>query len=234
LQGKIVQRRNLHGNEKEGKKEETLTVRETILAYATNFTGLLREAPLEGLFLLRGFAFLDHKRQGSANLAVLTKIGRDNSAPAGPIESAMGSNDGGNMTRSSLLSAAVAFLTIALASTGCGSNRTLQSVTLTPASADAKNYPNGQVRLVATGTFSKPPSPSPLTSSDVLWCAGAAGACAGNIMPNVTVDQNGVAQCRPGFVGTATVLAGTKSTAMTMPDEGPQLKVFGAAQISCP
>jgi len=73
LQGKIVQRRNLHGNEKEGKKEETLTVRETILAYATNFTGLLREAPLEGLFLLRGFAFLDHKRQGSANLAVLTK-----------------------------------------------------------------------------------------------------------------------------------------------------------------
>jgi len=138
------------------------------------------------------------------------------------------------MTRSSFLSAAVALLTIALASTGCGSNRTLQSVTLTPASADAKNYPNGQVRLDATGTFSKPPSPSPLTSSDVLWCAGAAGACAGNIMPNVTVDQNGVAQCRPGFVGTATVLAGTKSTAMTMPDEGPQLKVFGAAQISCP
>jgi hypothetical protein len=83
-------RRNLHGNEKEGKKEETLTVRETILAYATNFTGLLREAPLEGLFLLRGFAFLDHKRQGSANLAVLTKIGRDNSAPAGLIESALG------------------------------------------------------------------------------------------------------------------------------------------------
>jgi hypothetical protein len=234
LQGKIVQRRNLHGNEKEGKKEETLTVRETILAYATNFTGLLREAPLEGLFLLRSFAFLDHKRQGSANLAVLTKIGRGNSAPAGPIESALRSNDGGNMTRSSFLSAAVALLTIAPASTGCGSSRTLQSVTLTPASADAKNYPNGQVRLVATGTFSKPPSPSPLTSSDVLWCAGAAGACAGNIMPNVTVDQNGVAQCRPGFVGTATVLAGTKSTAMTMPDGGPQLKVFGAAQISCP
>lgn len=138
------------------------------------------------------------------------------------------------MTRSSFLSAAAVLLTIALASTGCGSNRTLQGVTLTPASADAKNYPNGQVRLVATGTFSKPPSPSPLTSLDVLWCAGAAGACAGNIMPNVTVDQNGVAQCRPGFVGTATVLAGTKSTAMTMPDEGPQLKVFGAAQISCP
>jgi hypothetical protein len=45
-------RRNLHGNEEESKKEETLTVGETILAYATNFTGLLREAPLKRLFLL--------------------------------------------------------------------------------------------------------------------------------------------------------------------------------------
>jgi hypothetical protein len=35
LQGKIVQRRNLHGNEKEGKKEETLTVGEASLAYTT-------------------------------------------------------------------------------------------------------------------------------------------------------------------------------------------------------
>jgi DNA-binding transcriptional MerR regulator len=52
LQGKIVQRRNLQGNEKEGKKEETLTVSEGYLAYTRFLTGLLREAPLEGLFLL--------------------------------------------------------------------------------------------------------------------------------------------------------------------------------------
>jgi hypothetical protein len=35
LQGKIVHGGNLHGNEKEGKKEETLTVSEKNLAYAT-------------------------------------------------------------------------------------------------------------------------------------------------------------------------------------------------------
>jgi hypothetical protein len=52
LQGKIVQRRNLHGNEKEGKKEETLTVSEAMMPRLhAEFTGLLREAPLEGLFL---------------------------------------------------------------------------------------------------------------------------------------------------------------------------------------
>jgi len=52
LQGKI-ERRNLHGNQEEGKKEEeeTLTVGETIpRTHTTNFTGLSREAPLEGLF----------------------------------------------------------------------------------------------------------------------------------------------------------------------------------------
>jgi len=54
LQGKI-ERRKLHGNQEEGKeKEETLTVGETISrTYTTNFTGLSREAPLEGLFRLR-------------------------------------------------------------------------------------------------------------------------------------------------------------------------------------
>ena len=45
-------RRNLHGNEEESKKEETLTASETTLAYAKKFTGLLREAPLKRLFRL--------------------------------------------------------------------------------------------------------------------------------------------------------------------------------------
>jgi hypothetical protein len=43
-------RRKLHGNEEESKKEETLTVSEDDASRSTsNFTGLLREAPLEGL-----------------------------------------------------------------------------------------------------------------------------------------------------------------------------------------
>jgi hypothetical protein len=51
LAREIVQRRILHGNEKEGKKEETLTARETKSRVVTIFTGLSGEAPLERLFL---------------------------------------------------------------------------------------------------------------------------------------------------------------------------------------
>jgi hypothetical protein len=83
--------------------------------------------------------------------------------------------------------------------------------------------------------YTKPPSPVPLTSKDVLWCVGTtSGACDGNVNPGVVLDQNGTAQCEPSFVGTATVLAGTGSSAMGMPDSGSQLKVYGVAHITCP
>jgi hypothetical protein len=124
---------------------------------------------------------------------------------------------------------------IALGIVGCANSRQLQSVTLSPASADAQNFPNGQVSFTATGAFSKAPSPVQLTSKDVMWCAGSSGGmCVGNINPGVTVDQNGLAQCLPGFTGTVTILAGTGSSSMMNPDGGSQLKTFGAAQLTCP
>lgn len=121
-----------------------------------------------------------------------------------------------------------------LALLGCGSSRQLQSITVSPATADAKDFPNGQVPFAATGLFSKPPSPSPLTSKDVQWCVGSSsGTCAGNIIPGATVDSNGVAQCGGVFTGTAFVLAGTEGSVMN-PDSGQQFKIFGSAQITCP
>src|ERR1700689_918266 len=45
-------RRNLHGNEEESKKEETLTVCETILRKGRDLTSLSGEAPLERRFRL--------------------------------------------------------------------------------------------------------------------------------------------------------------------------------------
>jgi hypothetical protein len=117
---------------------------------------------------------------------------------------------------------------------GCGSTRQLQSVSLSPAAADARNFPNGQVSFKATGSFNKPPSPVPLTGQDVMWCVGTSnGVCAGNISPGATVDQNGTAQCGPAFVGTVSILAG-QGAVMSMPDTGQQLKIFGAAQLTCP
>lgn len=124
---------------------------------------------------------------------------------------------------------------VSLGTAGCGSSRQLQSVTLSPASADAQNFPNGQVSFTATGTFSKKPSPLQLTGKDVTWCAGSSsGMCVGNINPGITVDQNGLAQCVPGFTGTVTILAGTKSFSMMNTDGGSQLKIFGTAQLTCP
>jgi hypothetical protein len=126
-------------------------------------------------------------------------------------------------------------LLVAVVTSGCGGGRHLQSVTLTPPAADAQNFPNGQVPFVATGTYSKAPSPVNLTSKDVLWCVGSSdGGCVGNAKPGATVDPNGVAQCNSGFTGTATVLAGTPSLVMVNPDSGPLLKVFGSAQLTCP
>jgi len=138
------------------------------------------------------------------------------------------------MTRFATLSAGPLVLFAALVMSGCGSSRQLQSVTLNPAAADAQSFSGGQVPFAATGTFSKPPSPSNLTSKDVQWCVGtSAGMCAGNINPGASVDANGVAQCNSGFAGTATILAGNGGVTMN-PDGGSQLKVFGSAQLTCP
>lgn len=133
-----------------------------------------------------------------------------------------------------------ALLLLALAAVSCGSSRHLQSVTLQPATADAQKFPNGLVQFTASGTFNKPPSPQPLTSKDVVWCMGGVsgdgvGECAGLVITGGTVDQNGVAQCMPGFTGTATVLAGTPTNVShPIPDTGAPLKVFGSAKLTCP
>ena len=123
------------------------------------------------------------------------------------------------MTRSATWLAGPLVLFAAFVMSGCGSSRQLQSVTLT----------------AAMGTFNSPPSPVKLSSKDVQWCVGtSAGACVGNINPGASVDQNGLAQCNIGFVGTATILAGNVASMPMNPDEGAQLKTFGSARLTCP
>jgi hypothetical protein len=103
---------------------------------------------------------------------------------------------------------------------GCGQNRV---VTVTAASADAQNFPNGIVQFSAMGI------------SSPTWCIGTTdGRCNGNISAGATVDGNGRAQCLPGATsGTVTVLAGTGGR-VTNPDGGMQLAHFGSAQLTCP
>src|SRR5439155_8163106 len=85
---------------------------------------------------------------------------------------------------------------------GCGSH--LNSVSLSPAVADAQNFPNGQVQFSATGTYGSSSKPVPVTN--LTWCVGAPnGSCYGNIASVAAVTGNGVAQCLPVAAGPATI-----------------------------
>ena len=117
------------------------------------------------------------------------------------------------------------------AALGCGNNK-LTSVSITPATADAQNFPGGKVQFTAVGTFSGSSKPVPLTN--ITWCVGSSsGACNGNIASAATIDGNGLAQCTGLLRGTATILAGAGHS-MGLPDGGAQLDVFGTAQLTCP
>jgi hypothetical protein len=106
----------------------------------------------------------------------------------------------------------------ALILVGCGTN----SVRVTPASADAKNFAGGVVPFVASG------------STHPTWCIGtASGVCNGNVVSLAIIDSTGHAQCIPGASGTVTVLAGT-AVRVVIPDGGEQLTHFGTAQLTCP
>lgn len=143
------------------------------------------------------------------------------------------------MTRTLAFSILLLGFVAVVLSFGCGSGRQLQSVSLSPSSADAQNSPNGQVQFTATGTFSRPPSPVQLTNKDIVWCLGGvgdtSGGCVGLVNPGGFVNQNGLAQCDPMFTGTATVLAGVAiPQSNPIPDHGSQLKIFGLAKLTCP
>jgi hypothetical protein len=112
----------------------------------------------------------------------------------------------------------------ALVGSGCGtrSPRLLQSISVTPASADAHSFPNGQVQFTAVGAYSRPPSPSPITQSE--WSLSD---------PTIaTISPSGLAQCRPGALGAVTVKASTSGpctgTGCTA------VLISATAQLSCP
>src|SRR5215831_7618685 len=83
----------------------------------------------------------------------------------------------------------------------CGNSpRRIQSITVSPATAQAQSYLNGQVPFVATGYYNS--APTAVTPLQANW-----GAAAGNEPANgaVTVDSNGMAQCAAGVSGTYSV-----------------------------
>lgn len=131
------------------------------------------------------------------------------------------------MVRTKVLLPATLFaISISLLASSCGngtSPRQLQSMSLSPTSANAQNFPNGQVQFTATGAFTRPPSPAPATVLN--WLVADRSIA--------TVTQSGIAQCNSGAVGVTSVNAdggsapcsGTGCTAA---------QIVGTAQLTCP
>lgn len=115
---------------------------------------------------------------------------------------------------------------------GCGamyssSNRVLQSVTVTPANADAQNF-MGQVQFTANGTFSQPPSPAPVSFQPPYT-----GNWSSSNLNIATISQSGMAQCVAGAAGKVTIIAEVSSNSATGMGQM-STAVSGKATLTCP
>ncbi len=118
---------------------------------------------------------------------------------------------------------------------GCGtssSNRVLQSVKVTPAMADGLRSPTGQVQFTATGTFSKSPSPAPVT-----FVAPYSGSWVVSDPTIATLVGTGTGtatfQCVAGASGTVTITAAASTNAATGTGATSTM-VQGTASLTCP
>lgn len=120
--------------------------------------------------------------------------------------------------------------------TGCGGGtadprKHLVAITVTPASADAQTFPNGQVQFTAVGTFSDG-SKAPILA---LWTLN--GPFTETPVANISLNSSGLARCvAGGFVGTSGVFATAPANpALPIPEMTMLTKnVSGTAQITCP
>src|SRR5215469_18369254 len=128
-----------------------------------------------------------------------------------------------------LLPTALLLAGIELVGCGNGGPRRLQSVSVTPASADAQSFLNGQVQFTAVGTYSQPPSPAPIAPPG----PGSAPLWGLSDLHIATINQGGLAQCKAGALGVVTVRA-TVCCAPCIGTECTAAFLVGNAKLSCP
>lgn len=130
---------------------------------------------------------------------------------------------------------------IAAITLACGSSpHVLQSVSVSPATADAKDFPNGLVQFTATGFYKT--APVQVTPQKATW--GVCVITAGSQQPSnaVTISSNGLAQCVSGAPGTYTIDAFVRNPSIHCVQPvgvpfscgGSCDGVVGQAQITCP
>ncbi|HXM09460.1 MAG TPA: hypothetical protein VN946_05890 [Terriglobales bacterium] len=131
----------------------------------------------------------------------------------------------------------VAMIAAASLAMSCGASQEqsqLRSITLSPATADAQNYPDGQVPFAATGHYVNPSQT--ITPQTANWVA-----CQQNApTTQVSVTTSGVAQCTKGATGTYSITAwDTVNTPGTvncpaMTACGGGCTAAATAQLTCP
>jgi hypothetical protein len=125
----------------------------------------------------------------------------------------------------------LSFLALVLAASvalSCGANSAvpasrLQSVTLSPATADAQ-----EAQFTATGHYINPTQT--VTPQPVAW-----GACQQSApTTDVSVTAKGLAQCASGSSGTYTVFGYVQTNCSLINACGGGCTVVGTAQLTCP
>jgi hypothetical protein len=107
-----------------------------------------------------------------------------------------------------------------------------QSLSISPLTADAQDYPNGQVQYTAMATYKNQPGQVKVQPT---W-----GACfQSNATNAVTVSSTGVAQCTAGASGIYTVWGYVMSGDQVCPASinacgSGGCRVTGTAALSCP
>lgn len=129
---------------------------------------------------------------------------------------------------------ALLFLLAALPSCGNSGNpnasRILTSISVTPATADAQTYTNGQVMFTATGTFNLPPLTGPLTFATPYAGQFVVVNPTNMTIANVVATGNSTitVQCVSGVAGNVLVTASANA------NNGTSTIVAGNAQLTCP
>jgi hypothetical protein len=126
---------------------------------------------------------------------------------------------------------AVIALTLIAASCGTSSNSSqgqLQSIAVNPPTADAQNYPNGEVPFQATGYYINPSHT--VTPQPATWVA-----CSQNApTSDVSVSKSGSAQCASEALGKYAINAFVLTNCTAITACGGGCTVAGSAQLTCP
>jgi hypothetical protein len=122
----------------------------------------------------------------------------------------------------------ISLLALSCGAVSQGQQGQLQSITLSPAMANARDYPGWQVPFVATGVYINPAHK--VTPQPAAW-----GACQQNAPTNeVSVSSRGVAQCASGATGAYSVFAFDMTMCNVITVCGGGCTVVGTAQLTCP